>query len=127
MSKTKFTKFPKDNGRLTIRDILGPAMKIKTKADAEQYMRALVAHYIKYAVDEKYKIPEGALALARGNLGYYAGYYDPVTRDRVNKLFGAVHPIFGATTPTQKEAFEAGLKLGQAAARKEKNQCKPKD
>ncbi len=34
--------------------------------------------------------------LALNNLGYFAGYYDQETANRVKKLFLAVHPIFGS-------------------------------
>ena len=31
------------------------------------------------------------------NVGYFAGYYDDKTRERVSKWLGAEHPIFGKT------------------------------
>jgi len=47
------------------------------------------------------------------NIGYYAGYYDFGTRQRMQALFGAVHPVFGETLPTSEEAFQAGLDYGK--------------
>jgi hypothetical protein len=55
----------------------------------------------------------------RHNLGYFAGYYDNETRERVERLFKCSHPIFGSIAkngaPTAKEALAAGMvaaKLG---------------
>lgn len=103
-------KFPKD---ATYGDVYGPAMKIRSKKKAAEYLKALVAHIMKDAEDAKYKTPEGALALAKSNLGYYAGYYDHATMTRVYKLFSTQHPIFGKTVPTMEEAFLKGQELGE--------------
>lgn len=51
--------------------------------------------------------------IERSNLGYYAGYYDAETRERVERLFGAVHPIFGRSTPTPAEAYSKGVRDGR--------------
>ena len=41
------------------------------------------------------------------NVGYFAGYYDYKTRNRVSKWIGAEHPIFGKTKPTAKQAYDS--------------------
>ncbi len=59
-----------------------------------------------------------AEVIERENLGYFAGYYNMETRERVEKLFDAIHPIFGPVSggaPTASQAFEIGLKMGQEA------------
>lgn len=38
---------------------------------------------------------ENAERIMLNNLGYWAGYHNPDTGKRVQKLFGAKHPIFG--------------------------------
>ena len=45
-------------------------------------------------VNESVTNYEDALNIAKSNLGYFAGYYDRETYDRINKAYGAVHPVF---------------------------------
>ncbi len=59
------------------------------------------------------------------NLGYFAGYYDSETRERVERLFKCSHPVFGAIAacgqPSVKEAWAAGAiaaKVGVKTAAK---------
>jgi hypothetical protein len=61
---------------------------------------------------------EAAERLERVNLGYFTGYYDTATAQRVLALFKAAHPIFGTTAPTPEEAFAAGYRLGMGEAAK---------
>ena len=103
------TKFNTDNKDiLTYSECLDPAMKITNIDDANQY----ISEYIKYINKSKNDIFESE-KIAKSNLGYYAGYYDSETRERVERLFMCQHPIFGSIkengVPTAKEAFEAGL------------------
>lgn len=51
-------------------------------------------------------------------MGYYAGYYDAETRERVERLFGAVHPIFGSVRNTPEEILKAGIEMGRKARKK---------
>ena len=37
---------------------------------------------------------EDALKIAKSTLGYFAGYFNSTTYERVNKTYGAIHPIF---------------------------------
>ena len=37
---------------------------------------------------------EDALKIAKSNLGYFAGYFNSTTYERVNKTYGAIHPVF---------------------------------
>ncbi len=57
--------------------------------------------------------------LERMNLGYYAGYFSVETRQRVERLFRAPHPIFGSRQLAPEEAYEAGRKM--AARTKEED------
>jgi len=90
------TKFnPENKEELTYRECLGPAMEITTKEDAVQYMNDYVA-YIQKALDNEPRTDNmSAEQIAKINLGYYAGYYDAETMQRVNELFSTRHPIFG--------------------------------
>lgn len=79
----------KDGG--TIGDLYGPAMKITNQDEADEYFAALVRRAMRRGLNR-----EPAEAQERSNLGYYAGYYDAETRERVERLFRCSHPVFGA-------------------------------
>ena len=105
--------------RITIGDKYGPAMSIMDQDEADAYFGRCVEHTMAYAADEEYKTREGAEALERQNLGYYAGYYDTETRRRVERLYRCSHPVFGSVEqfgkPTAAAAFQSGLERGQKA------------
>lgn len=113
------TKFnPENKKTLTYGDCLKPAMEITDEADAQQYLTDYVA-YIQTALDkEPRKDGVSAAQIAATNLGYFAGYYDNETRERVERLFKCSHPIFGSIAkvgaPTAEEAFEAGKRMAAA-------------
>jgi hypothetical protein len=98
--------------QITIGDKYGPAMTMTDPAEAAAYFEQCVQHTMTFGADR-----QEAERIERINLGYYAGYYDNETRQRVEKLFACAHPIFGAIAkvgaPTPEEAMQAGL----AAAR----------
>jgi len=94
---------------MTIGECYEPAMWIADAETAAKYLRALVTHSVRF-----HGIPEDdALSAVKENIGYYSGYFDPDTARRCIDLFCAVHPIFGASIATPKQAFEAGYKLGK--------------
>jgi hypothetical protein len=112
-----------DVNSVTFGDVLGPAMKIEDQAEADQYL----ADYVKWLEDRWSSGKEikttkmSAIECARHNLGYYAGYYDEETMERVNRLFMTEHPIFGTNTNiSPKEAFEKGVKMGKESKLKKK-------
>lgn len=60
-----------------------------------------------------------ALAMQRSNLGYLSGYCDVDTQRRFERVFGAVHPVFGRVDgpdepKTAAETFEMGRRLANA-------------
>jgi len=83
-------------------------MYITSKSDAKQYLEEYIKYCQNYQPDY-----EKAKELALSNLGYWSGYYKFEVQKRVEKLFGAVHPIFGSflnkKPPTAKEAFQCGV------------------
>lgn len=98
-------QFDKD---VTIGDKYTPAMGIDNQAEADQYFETCVEHTMTFG-----KTREEAVKIERQNLGYYAGYYDEATRERVGRLFKCSRPIFGSISkgsPTPEEALEAGKK-----------------
>jgi len=96
---------------ITIREKYDPAMMITDREEAQKYFEKCVKHTMSFG-----KTREEAIEVEKINLGYYAGYYDMITRLRVEDLFDCTHPIFGNAkkgSPTLKEAFNAGVKLGK--------------
>lgn len=102
---------------LSYGEVLGPAMRVENHEEAARYFKRLILYMMRfYPKDEqtgKKKTMEEHIQIQKGNLGYYAGYYDSDTQRRVAKYFGAVHPIFGTAGVTPKEAFEAGVAAGK--------------
>lgn len=99
-------KFPDE---MTIGDKYKPAMKITAQDVADEYFAACVEHAMRSG-----KTREEAEEMERSNMGYFAGYYDNETRERVERLFNCRHPFFGKAangTPTPKETVEMGRKF----------------
>lgn len=117
------TRFnPENKEVLTFGEILDPAMKITDKFDAQQYL-ASYASWLQGEWDKRGETAkEPAVVIAKANLGYWAGYYSNEVRDRVERLFECEHPVFGSIekngVPTAKEAFELGVKMGEASRKK---------
>jgi hypothetical protein len=103
MKKGKKFKEPKFKKNATIGEIYGPAMEITDPEEAKVYFEALVKHILALDIEDEPKITsrEEAEKLIRGNLGYYSGYYDSKTMQRVFKLFSCAHPIFGTSVPAE--------------------------
>lgn len=98
------------NKVISIGDKYNPAMTITDQAEADAYFEECVGHCMGFGSTR-----EEAEQIERTNLGYYAGYYDAETRERVERLFRCAHPMFGAIAergePTAEEAFEMGKRL----------------
>lgn len=90
---------------MTIGERYNPAMEMTDTADAQAYLEALIEHDMRVWGQTE----DEARRIQLSNLGYYTGYYDYETRQRVQALFGAVHPVFGMTQPTPEEALQAGI------------------
>jgi len=112
------TKFnPENKDTLTYGECLSPAMEIKSLKDAKQYFEAYVNHIQKYLDSEPRDDNMTAEDIARTNLGYFAGYYNDETRERVESLFTCSHPIFGTIKthgqPSAEQALRSGMDLAQ--------------
>jgi len=93
---------------ITFGDKYGPAMAINDQPTATAYFNECVEHAMLWGHSR-----EKAEAIERSNLGYWAGYHDDATRERVERLFNCSHPVFGGLkekgSPTPAEAFQAGV------------------
>jgi hypothetical protein len=100
---------PENKDTLTYGEALKPAMEIRDKGEAQQYLSDYAA-YIQKFIDEEAD-PKGRTAtqIAKINIGYFAGYYSSETSARIYELFETVHPIFGKSHPTPEEAIKAGM------------------
>jgi hypothetical protein len=120
MSTTKDTKSAKAEEELaagiTMGDKYGPAMEIEDQAEADAYFNKLVNHALRTGGVSCY---DEAVRMERANLGYFAGYFDYQTRERVERLFKCAHPFFGSIAekgePSPDEAFRLGKLAGQEA------------
>lgn len=93
---------------ITIGDKYRPAIEVTTKEEAAAYFERCVEHCMSFD-----KTREEAERIERINIGYFAGYYDYATRQRIEALYGAPHPVFGSSQPTAEEAFNAGVRLAK--------------
>jgi hypothetical protein len=97
----------------TVGEAYHAAMKITDKEEARVYFEALVERNMRCSKHTR----EEAEKIERSNLGYFAGYFDNETRERVERLFCCAHPVFGAISekgaPTPEEAFRMGQEYGK--------------
>jgi hypothetical protein len=92
---------------ITIGEKYGPVVKIKTQKAADAYFEKCVKHNMSFGNSR-----EKAVSIEKGNIGYYAGYYDRETQQRINTLFNCTHPILGDLSKmTPEEAFFEGVKF----------------
>jgi hypothetical protein len=98
-----------NNPNLNIGDLYRPAMEITTQEEASRYLYRLVTYVIAHAEekDKKGLTFDDHVRIQKSNLGYFAGYFDSRTMERVNRVFNTAHPVFGRTAPTLEEAFNA--------------------
>ena len=107
---------PFDKETTTFGQKYGPAMLITDPADAVDYLERCIEHTMAWGADR-----EAAEKIELANIGYWTGYYGGETAARVQRLFGAEHPIFGATQPSPEEAFKMGMDFGAALKRGQAN------
>lgn len=100
---------------LNIDQLYGPAMAITDPDPARIYFEALVERSMRFG-----NTRADAEQIERSNLGYFAGYSSFETRQRVERLFGAVHPYLGSTASgplTVEEIVRIGYEAGQRVRR----------
>ena len=109
---------PEFKKNATIGELYGPAMDVTDPIEAATYFEALVEYGMSHD-----QTREQAEQVQRSNLGYFSGYSNVETQRRVERLFGAVHPIFGSvggdTEPKTAEETLHGWRT-EALAHREK-------
>lgn len=93
------------------------AVKVKTQEEADVILAALVNQCMENTDKTREEVEE----IQRSNIGYVAGYYDEATRERAEKLYGAVHPIFGPVSNviTPDQAFQMGREFAASTKGKQ--------
>lgn len=92
--------------KITWGDKYGKGVEITDPKEAAEYFEACVQHQMTIGGFSR----EQATIIEQKNFGYWAGYYDSATFDRVMKLYGCAHPIFGTQYPTLEAAYNTGKK-----------------
>jgi len=86
---------PENKEILTFGECLDPTAEISSEEEAEQYLKDYT-EYVQNALNKNPRNDEmTALDICKINIGYYSGYLDSETAERVKKLFNCKHPIFG--------------------------------
>lgn len=78
------------------KDILTRAMLVTTEEEAKEYKQAYIKYVQKALKDKPRNDNTTAEQIVNSNLGYFSGYYKRETQERIQKLYGASHPIFGS-------------------------------
>jgi hypothetical protein len=94
-------------------DLYNPPMKIESQEEADAYFERLVGVILEANPDVSRARAEGVV---RDNLGYWAGYFDDATRERVERLFKCAHPVFGAFAVKGPLSPEEALRMGMELA-----------
>jgi hypothetical protein len=103
-SASKFVMPDWSRNDLTNGDILHPAMEVQTEVEAAAYL----AGYIDFKVRRFGKSRDEAERIVKADIGYWTGYFDEKTQERVLRLFEYSHPIFGTARPDAETALRAG-------------------
>lgn len=80
--------------------------QITEQAEADRYFEECVQHTMSFG-----KTREEAEQIERSNIGYWSGYLNRTTQERVFALFKTEHPIFGKTEPSNTQALVAGFQF----------------
>ena len=97
----------------TYQEQFDSAMKCETVEEARKWLNSEIV----YAMNMYGQTHEKAKSVILTNLDYMAGYCNHETAQKVQRLFGAIHPIFGSAdyhkTVSPKEAIELGIKVAE--------------
>lgn len=93
----------------SISDTYAPALHIMEQPRADRYFDACVRHRMEQSGVDRSQ----AERIERTNIGYYAGYADHATRERVERLFKTEHPYLGRAAETGPIPPALALRLGQ--------------
>jgi hypothetical protein len=110
----KRTAIQKEKTMMTQSQMVSLALRFGTKEKA----RELVDIQVKEMVTVLHYEEAEACRITLVNIGYYCGYLDHETADKIMDLFETEHPVFGREHPTPQEAFRLGRELGEKMRRR---------
>ena len=106
----------KDQVLETMEDVFNKALELAKSENAGECAEFLecYATYIRNETPTEFPTLELAYQCAKGNLGYFAGYYNNEIYELINKTYGAVHPIFRCNPfeVSPEDAYRKGLEIG---------------
>jgi hypothetical protein len=94
-------------------------VKLALQFGTKEKAREIVEVQVKEMVDTLHYDEAEARRVTLVNIGYYSGYLDHETADKIMDLFETEHPVFGREHPTPQEAFRLGRELGEKMRRRE--------
>lgn len=89
----------------------GEVAHIRSKKEANHWRDKVIGLTKAMPQHESQSIEE-IREMVNHNIGYQAGYNDLPTFNRILKLFGVEHPLFGYNLPGPADAFNVGALLG---------------
>lgn len=107
------------DGQHTIGEFISAVFSITNEQDAREFYEG----YLLYLENLPDKEPSNFTdeQIAKRNIGWCFGEgIKPNMVTMWSNVCQAYHPVFGVSTPSPKEAFEAGLAVGEKAKEKQK-------
>lgn len=111
MNQNKYDRDPIVNN-------LGNAMAITDQLEADEFLLDYVVHV--FQTNPNMSLEE-CKRVCKDNLGYYAGYYSFEVGERVEKLFGAIHPVLGTVEERKKLTADEIMQKGIEYAKQKKS------
>lgn len=94
---------------MTSSEIFNHAMLIEDQAEADAWIEKVLSENMEQHPEMDREKAERVL---RSNIGYWAGYSDAETRERVERLFKCEHPVFGPIAKQGQVTPEQAFTLG---------------
>lgn len=98
----------------TMGEVFDKALQL-AKEDKEEALE-FFKEYVKHILEDNDEVNslDEAEKIAKGNFGYFAGYYDPEVCDIIYKTYQCSHPIFGDKPfeVSPEDALKKGLEMG---------------
>lgn len=92
----------------SIGHLYGPIMAITDDDSAREHFGALVRRHVRLHGSSE----ANAIETIKSNIGYWAGYRDPITMRRILELFNCVHPVLGDAAQSEALTPEDAFNLG---------------
>ena len=88
---------------------LSDAVNVQHQIEADEILLEMIHAVV---ADGKATVEEAG-KIVKENIAYYAGYYGNDVRERVEKLYGCTHPVFGSYAKYGAQPTEMALEMGR--------------